>query len=458
MADVTPASNASQLATLYTQNAQSLLTRQTKTAQSTSSALTKLQSSLQSFNTALTTLSGKKSMQQSAATFSATTHGSATASASAQAGTYSVFVEQIATAHQIAFEDLPAVPVATGGPITVNLGNGGSFAVNLAAADQDSDGTLSQAEIARAINQASGNGGTVTAGVVTVGGKTQMVLSSTRTGLEGAITLDASALPASDLKTALSGSRELAAAQDAVVWLGPQGTGIELRQASNTFTAIDGVSMTFTQAMAAGATPMTLTVAADESGTQGNVKAFVEAYNTLKKALDDLTSTGDADNGVSAAVFASDSGIRNLKNRLNSMIRQDFGGASLMSFGVSADRSGNLSVDNAKLKKAVDANPDGLDALFGKTSLTASSGMLGGLGSYLEGWLSSTNGQIKSRQDSMQRTQKALNNKQTRLDNQYDNYYERYLKQFSILESLQAQMSQSSSLMSSLFSSNSSKS
>src|SRR5690606_19647626 len=135
------ASNASQLATLYTQNAQSLLTRQTKTAQSTSSALTKLQSSLQSFNTALTTLSGKKSMQQSAATFSATTHGSATASASAQAGTYSVFVEQIATAHQIAFEDLPAVPVATGGPITVNLGNGGSFAVNLAAADQDSDGT-----------------------------------------------------------------------------------------------------------------------------------------------------------------------------------------------------------------------------------------------------------------------------------------------------------------------------
>src|SRR5690606_12719451 len=239
------------------------------------------QSSLQSFNTALTTLSGKKSMQQSAATFSATTHGSATASASAQAGTYSVFVEQIATAHQIAFEDLPAVPVATGGPITVNLGNGGSFAVNLAAADQDSDGTLSQAEIARAINQASGNGGTVTAGVVTVGGKTQMVLSSTRTGLEGAITLDASALPASDLKTALSGSRELAAAQDAVVWLGPQGTGIELRQASNTFTAIDGVSMTFTQAMAAGATPMTLTVAADESGTQGNVKAFVEAYNTL---------------------------------------------------------------------------------------------------------------------------------------------------------------------------------
>src|SRR5690606_8963510 len=233
-----------------------------------------------------TGLSSKKGAQAMSATFSGS-GATATAATTAQAGTYSIFVEQVATQHQVAFEDLPAVPVSLGGPLTVNLGDGSSFSVNLSTADSDGDGTLSQAEIARAINQAAGNGGKATAMIVPVGGTMQMVMSSGQSGLAGAITLDTSVLPAGALKDALSTSKELAAAQDAIVWMGEKTTGIKLQQASNTFTAIPGVTMTVTQAMASGAAPMTLTVAGDEAGTEANVRKFVDAYNTLKGVLDE---------------------------------------------------------------------------------------------------------------------------------------------------------------------------
>lgn len=452
MADINPTSMATQLATAYTQNTQALLTTQTKAAQSASTALGKLQSALRSFDTALTAMSGKGSVQQFSSTFSSSGFATATASSTAQTGTYQLFVEQVATAHQIAYQNLPAVPVSTGGPISINLADGSSFNVNLSVADTNGDGTLSQAEIARSINQAAGNGGKVTAMIVTVSGSSQMVLTSGQTGASGAITLDASGLPTGALKTALSTSTQLTAANDAIAWLGNQGTGIKLQQASNTLSAIPGVTVSLTQAMATGAAPLTLTVARDDGATAANVKGFVDAYNALEKSLDDLTQAGSADGNTPAGAFASDSSVRALRNHLHSLLRQDFGGQNLLNFGISADRYGQLSVNNTKLSAALTANPTGLDQVFGKTGITTGSGLLGGMDQYLDVWLNSANGQIKHRQDGVQKVQKSLTDRQTKLDNQYSAYYERYLAQFTRLQTLQSQMSQTTGLLNNTFS------
>ena len=319
-------------------------------------------------------------------------------------------------------------------------------------ADTNGDGTLSQAEIARSINQAAGNGGKVTAMVVTVSGSSQMVLTSGQTGASGAITLDASGLPTGALKTALSTANQLTAANDAIAWLGNQGTGIKLQQASNTLNAIPGVTVSLTQAMATGAAPLTLTVARDDGATAANVKGFVDAYNTLEKALDDLTQAGSADGNTQAGAFASDSSVRALRNHLHSLLRQDFGGQNLLNFGISADRYGQLSVNNTKLSAALTANPTGLDQVFGKTGITTGSGLLGGMDQYLDVWLNSATGQIKHRQDGVQKVQKSLTDRQTKLDNQYSAYYERYLAQFTRLQTLQSQMSQTTGLLNNTFS------
>jgi len=449
MASLDPASTATQLATAYTKSAQDQITARTTAAQRTTTGLTTLKTALSAFDTAVSGLSGgvNKGLRQFSATFATTGIGTATATAAAQAGTYSFFVEQLATSQQVVFEDLPAVPVAFGGPLAVQLADGSSFTVNLVTADNDSDGVISQAEIARAINQANGNQGKATASVLTVNGDTQLVLSAGASGANGAIALDTSGLPAGTLKDAFDAPHELVAAQDAIVWLGGQG-GVKLQQASNTFTSIAGVSATFTRAMSAGEAPVTLTVAADSAGTAGNVQKFVDAYNALEKALDGLTSVGDAEAGTASAVFASDAGIRSLRSRLNTILRQDFGGKTLMDLGVKADRNGSLTLDAARLDKALVADPDALNKVFGSASLTAGSGLLGAMDTYLDVWLKSGSGQVSSRQASVQVVQKDLAARQLRLDAQYDNLYERYLKQFSQLQSLQMQMSETSSLFS----------
>jgi flagellar hook-associated protein 2 len=449
MADIDPVTQATQMASAYVQPAQSLLTKKTQAAQATSTALTKLQSALRTFDNAVASLSGKKGLAQNTASLSGSSIGTATATSSAQPGTYAFFVEQIAAANQVAFDDLPAVPVALGGPLVVQLADGSSFTVDLNAADSDSSGTISQAEIARAINQANGNQGKVSATVVNAGGQTKLVLTAGETGVNSAITLDASGLPDGALKEALSATPStLVQARDARVWFGAQGTGTLMQQASNTFSSVPGVSMTFSQAQAAGDAPVTLAVSADKDSTASNVQAFVDAYNALKKVLDDLTKVGDVDAGTSSAAFASDASVRALRSRLNQMVRQDFGGTSLFGLGVSADRSGNLSLDKEKLEKKLATDLGALDKVFGSASVASSSGLLGSLDKYMDAWLDSNTGQIARRQQTVQTQQKALTSRQTRLSDQYDLMYMRYLKQFSQLQTLMAQMEQTSSTLS----------
>ncbi|WP_326536807.1 flagellar filament capping protein FliD [Pseudorhodoferax sp.] len=451
MAEINPSSMATELANLYVSGAQKLLTTQSQNAQSTSTALTKLQSALSAFESAISGLTTRSTgvVQRSATlTGAGSAISSATATGAAAPASHQVFVQQVATVHQVAFEDLPAVPVALGGPLVVQLGDGTNFSVDLTMADQNSDGTISHAEIARAINMAEDNGGKVVASTVSSGGQTHLVLTAGNSGEDGEITLDASGLPDSTLKTALQNGRELVAAQDAIVWLGAQGTGIELRQSSNTFTAIEGVTLTLAQPMASGSAPATVTVANDNSATAEKLQSFVTAYNALEKALDELTAYGK--DGAASAVFASDAGVRNLRSRLDNALRTEVNGVRLMDFGIKTSRDGSISLDSAKLDKALAANPDKLDALFGTTGLVSASGMLGALQSVADGWTDVTNGQIKRRQDTVQIEQKRITQRQDRLELQYENAYQRYLAQFTQLQNLQSQMSETSSLFSSL--------
>lgn len=443
--DINPTQMATQLATIYTQGTQDIITRDSKSADATNAGYTRLRSALSAFNTAMDALSGKKGLVKNSVSLAGSSGATGTASASAQPGTYSFFVEAVASNHQIAFADLPAVPVATGGPLVIQQADGSSFNVNLLMADADGNGTISQTEIARAINQASGNAGKVTAQVVNTGNGSQLILSSGASGEDGAITVDASGLPAGALKDALSATpNELAQARDAVVWLGDQGTGVRIQQASNTVTAIDGVTLSLSRAMSTGDAPATLTVAADEAGTADNVRSFVTAFNTLQGIINDLTKTDI--NAATRGVFASDSSVRALRTRLNDILRQDFGGVRMSELGISTDRQGALTFDAAKLKKTLDVKPDALDKAFGSTSLTASSGVLGSMNTYLKTWLDSGTGQIKRRQDSVQTLQRDITHRQARLDEQFAMSYERYLLQFTQLQSLMGQLNQTSGM------------
>jgi flagellar hook-associated protein 2 len=448
-----PASTAASLAKAYTDGRQTLLTKQTSAAQATSAALTKLQSALSSFDSALLGLSSKANVLAQSATFSDASIGSATASPGAAAGNYGFFVEQLATASQVAYAGVAAAPAASQGTLAVDFAGGASFAVDLAAGDLDHDGVLSTTELASAINHAAGNGGLVTAAVVTVNGASQLLLTSTATGSANGVSLDTSAVAAGALKTALDNGNTLAAAKDAIVWLGAQGTGLCMQQASNTFTNVAGLSVSFTKAMAAGTPPVTLAVATDGGSTADNVRAFVSAWNTLNSALNALTDSGDASSNVAPAVLAEDSGVRALRDRLTAVVREQVGGVSLTNYGVTGNRDGSLSLDASRLQARLAVDPDGLATVFGSTRVGAKSGVLGDLDTLLGTWTNPAGGQIAKRRDSVVKLQQELGARQASLDDQYNAAYQRYLAQFSALQSLQSRMGQTSNMFDALFSS-----
>ncbi|SFU64085.1 flagellar filament capping protein FliD [Pseudoduganella namucuonensis] len=450
-----PATSATQLATAYTSGRQAMLTAQANRTQATGTALTKLNSAMSTFESSLATLSAQKSMVSNSATFSSAV-GTATAGPSAAAGVYSFYVETLATAGQVAYGGVTDTSAAGSGSLNVMLADGSNFNVNLTNADKDMDGTLTAQEIATAINVAADNGSRVTASTLTLNGEPTLVLSSVDTGADNAVSLDTGNVTNAALKAMLDDASKqttLSAAQDAVVWFGPQGTGTRMQQASNTFDVVDDVKITFTQAQAPAAAPVTVTVGLDSSATQANVQSFVDSYNELSKVLADLTASGDPASGKAAGPFAHDSGLIALRNRLTGTLRQLSGDQSLPTFGITAQRDGSLALDGARLKKAIATHPDTLDKIFGSASANAPSGVLGGLDKLMNQWTSSVDGQITQRKSSVSKMQISLMDRQATLDEQYNSAYKRYLTQFSSLQSLQNQMTQNTGLFDAMFSS-----
>lgn len=440
-----PASTATALAEKYISGQQQILTTRTATATTTEKGLSDLGSALSAFHTSLTSLTGlNKTIFAQSATFSDTTVGTATATAAAAPGTYSFFVESLATASQVSYSNLTEDSNVSG-DLVVNVGTT-SFTVNLASANTNGAGTpLTPREIAAAINADSDNTSLVTASVITTStGQYELVLTAKNTGLASAVSLDASGLTNSSLTGKVA--NPLVPAQDAIIRIG-SATGTPIQQSTNTLSSIDGVKMTFTKT---STTPVTLTVGTDPGATTANVQGFVDAYNKLKSALDALVAPGDPARGTKGGAFAGDSGVRAMRDRMVSMLRQG-GSVSLAGYGIIANRGGTLSLDATKLTKALAANPTGLDTLIGSASTSAPSGIAGGLDTYLKGWTSSTNGQIKTRKEAVSKLQVDLTTRQALLDKQYDSAYNRYLLQFSQLQTVQSQMTYNSSMFDALF-------
>lgn len=459
-----PTSTAKALADQYVSGMQTQLTNQTTTATNTAKALTTLSAAISAYQTALAGMAGiGHTMLAQSATLSDTTFGTATASSTAAAGAYSLFVQQVATSSQVSYDSL-VDGSQLGGQLTINLADEGAnvntanFAVQLdGTADTDGDGKLSVRELAAAINNASGNAGKVSAGVITVSGAPRLVLTSKNTGVANTVSVDATMATDAGLQTGFTSRTIMTAAQDAIVYLGdPTNPATAMiQQASNTFTNIDGVTFTATHAQAAGSAPITLTVAGNTSGTTANVQGFVDAYNKLKTALDGLVSAGDPKNNVAAGAFAHDSGVMALRSRIVDLLRPA-GVLSLASYGITAARDGTISLDSARLQKQLAVNPTGLDTLIGTASTSAPTGIAGALNTYLNTWSNLTTGQIQQRTDANSKLQSDLTQRQTDIDAKYDSAYQRYLKQYTALQTLQATMQNNSSMFSSLFSSSSS--
>ncbi len=256
--------------------------------------------------------------------------------------------------------------------------------------------------------------------------------------------------------------------------------GTDVEKSSNSFT-IDGVTYTLKNS---SDTAISFTVSRDIDGIYDKISSFIDKYNTLVKTLNSkvteesyrtfepLTDAQKAEMSESqiekweekakSGLLRQDSNIQQLVSNMRSAFYQavQSTGISAADIGIttkSYTTTGEIVIDEDKLKQALQKNPDQVMRLFTSTSESADaatkfseSGLITRISNAM---LSYTDNATKVTLDTLttqidQATTK-LSDLQDWLSTQEENYYNR----FSKMESALAQLNNQSSWLSSIVSS-----
>lgn len=432
-------------------------------------SLGQLKSAISNFQSALSTLNSPSSFLARTATSSDTKVMTASVSQSAQAGSYKVEVQQLASSSKVALAAIDGKAKLNTGTLDIKVGDT-EFGITIDSTNNTLDG------IRDAINEAGKSAG-VSATIITDDHGSRLVLSSSKAGegnditvaveetgvVEGGVSLSELAYSGQPTKPELEhfagedvpdtafanalavyekGGQTLATAQSAKLTI----DGLAVTRDSNIIDdAVAGLSFTIKSAGSS-----TLTIAKDEAGVEANVKKFVDAYNTLMTFINtetNVTPVNDTSKPVVGALVG-DSSVRSLVNTIRSELVSPQGeGAirALADMGITTKKDGTLEMDSDKVKKAVSQDFEGVAAYF-----TGDSGLASRLGDKLKPYTDG-GGILESRTDSLQATIDKVDKQKEDLDTRMKALEERLYKQYNAMDSLVAQLMSTSDSLTQLF-------
>lgn len=301
-----------------------------------------------------------------------------------------------------------------------------SFHIDVTATD-----TLST--IRNKVNSASGNIG-VNASIVTSDAGTKLSFSSSTTGAGNDLTItnDNAALDAIS-----TGTTQTQAAADGQIKI----DGALTTSSTNTYTAITDLTIKAIKVNTAGETS-TITVANDVNSVRGSIQKFVAAFNDTLKNLKTLQSTVPGAQGT----LVGDSSVRNVEARLRALLGKEIGSAadsfnSLSAIGVTTNRDGSLNLDTTILNNALTNDSEGVKQLF-----TQSGGVSEQFNSLIDSYISS-NGVLKSRQESLNQGLTRLDKQKADLDSRLTTMETRLRSQYAALDSIVNQFQSAASFL-----------
>lgn len=374
---------------------------------------------------------------------------SATATGGTQATSFNVEVQSLAKSQSTASGsitgavgagtlkiELGSWGITTPGATGVFVPNASTVAVDITVSASDT-----VADIASKIN---GSNAGVTATILTDAGGQRLLLRSKETGLESGFQLTtADGLPGalSRLTSAeiAPGATQVAANAKATV------NGIDVESATNTFAdTVAGVTFKAEKVTDVGK-PITIAVAKDTSAIQANVEAFVKAYNEVNKILNESTKFDKA--AKSIGLLQGDSTALGLQSALRSAMQAVSPGSTvfqrLADIGVvqktstdpmaTAALGGELTVDTAKLNKALSDNPEEVKKFFRGDSNVATNGLAVKVKTLTAGLLSS-DGFFKSKDTVLQASLKRNEQDQERVNAKVNNFEKRTTARYTALD------------------------
>nr|WP_024964903.1 flagellar filament capping protein FliD [Pantoea sp. IMH] len=413
------------------------------------SAYGTLKSALTTFQTANTALSKADLFAASKATTTSTAF-SATTSAGAVAGKYSINVTQLASAQTLTAgvqSDNKTAIASADSTITFQPAGADAKPVTITLAAGDSSLT----GIRDAINKADAG---VTASIIKTGeGAYRLSMTSTKTGEDNAMTVSVSGDSALESYLASSGGNltESVPAQNAKLTV----NNVAIESSSNNISdALEGITLNLSDITSGN---QSLTVSQDTSKASSAVSAWVDAYNKLQDTFSSLTKYTAVDAGTetqdsSNGALLGDSTLRTIQTQLKGLLNNNGSTSAyktLAQIGVTSNPStGKLELDQTKLDAALAKDPDGVKEMIvgdGKTT-----GITTQMGNSMTGWLSSS-GILQAATAGVSKTLNNLTESYNAASERIDATIARYKKQFTALDLMVSKLNSTSSYLTSQF-------
>jgi flagellar hook-associated protein 2 len=292
----------------------------------------------------------------------------------------------------------------------------------------------SYAGLASAINAANTG---VTARVVTDAAGTRLVFKGA-TGAANDFTIGVNAADSGSVLAGLGFSGANTATmtssstpQNAKITL----DGVEYEYASNSVDdAIPYLRIDLNKA--SPGTTVTLSMTQPTAGLSDLLKEFVDAYNTLTKALNTATATG-ADSS-SSGVLNGVSAVRDMKRQLAALTSTPLSSTgtyrTLADIGVTTNRDGTLSLDTARLAAAMEADPAGVANMVNPATATDANPGLARLMDSVRDNIEKDEGPLKLAQARYDSLSEDFTEQLEKLDDQMADYEAHLTKIYSAME------------------------
>ncbi len=398
------------------------LNRVESTSKFTLTALGKISSAFDKLKTAMDALAKPGALAARTVSVADDKIVGAKAANGAIAGTYTVKVEQLASAHKLVTAGLEAETLLGGGTFKVFVGE---ESVDVTIDAEDSTPAKVQAAI-----QAAARGIGAQASLMKSDDGTHIALTADNAGAASAIRIEMGAGSSAELAGAIGGAVQKVPAQDARVSV----DGLTRSVAGNSVDdLVAGVTLNF---KAVGES--TVTVAGDPTGSRKAVQDVVTAYNAAVDAM--ATATRYNAETKTPAALTGDAQIRGATADLRNVLADVLGdaasaGLDAKTLGLSTKVDGTLEFDTAKFDAALAASPGKVEAMFvGENALSGK--LLKVLDSYV-----GKEGAFALRTEGLNDRIKDVTTQRSALDTRMELAAERYKKQFVALDSLIAQLS-----------------
>jgi flagellar hook-associated protein 2 len=233
---------------------------------------------------------------------------------------------------------------------------------------------------------------------------------------------------------------QLNPARDAVIEFGgaAAGSGLLVASSDNTFDELlPGVELTV---VAPSENNVTIRVAQDQAKIITSVEDFVDAFNSIRENLDEVTSFNEED--LTTGILFGTTAVLRVESDLNRILSGRFFGVgaitSLEAIGLSFGDKGKINLDRGKLDKILAKNPGALEQFFTHKSL--------GLSAKLQAAIKQLAGEkdsvLASRAETLKEIIANFRDRVTFMDERLARERERLLAEFARIESTIAAMQQ----------------